>query len=924
MTRYIVGIDLGTTNCAMAFIDLKDKKPAIQVHAIHQLIKPGEAGKLPLLPSFLYLPGDHELPAKSCSLPWDDARNHLCGEAARYQGAKVPGRLVSSAKSWLCHPQVDRKAPLLPWSGPPELQRISPVEASARYLRHLVESWAEDVRAGLLSEPLEKQTVIITVPASFDDLARSLTMEAARLAGLSNITLIEEPQAAFYRWMESFQKSSDSELEAGMQCLVLDIGGGTSDFTLIETQEEEGEISFNRIAVGDHLLLGGDNMDLALAKLAESKLPKGIKLDAAQFHQLIQACRNAKEQFLGESAPASIGITIMGRGSSVIGGMIKIEIPQADAMRILADGFFPMCEMEAKPSRPVGALGLHEMGLPYEPEPAISRHLAAFLSAHAQTGKPSSPDAILFNGGVFRSLQLQKRVLQLLADWSPNSKKPLVLQNPSVDLAVAQGAAWFGWLKHTGGAHIGGGSSKSYYLAIHDQNQEQSLLCVLPKNLEEGKSILLDQHPLELQIGQAVSFPLFTSTVRKKDKAGDLLKLGRKQLHPMPALQTILKGGKRSGVKTVPVVLSSQTTSLGTLELSLLARDNSNQWKLEFNLRDTVQANDEEPQAATASLETWPEESAQAACELLREVFSEEGSPLEPRELGKKLEETLDSPRDQWPVSLCRRFLDTLLNQAQNRFKSPAHASRWLNLAGYSMRPGYGAAGDKIRIDNIWRELIAPPRDAKNVAPKSSDSGADFWILWRRISGGLGSPQQQGIFDRLRNFLLPSNAKSIARPSPNELAEMWRCAASLERLDLRTKQSLGDTLVRQLKKAPAPSHLFWSLARLGARTLLHGPMNFVLHPEVVTPWIEKLLSFEPSHVSEEQMWAFALSQLGRVVNQRSLDVPDSIRGQIISKIHERQIPQSWLRSLREFVPLEREQQSSLLGDSLPAGLRLMS
>lgn len=922
MSRYLVGIDLGTTNCAMAFVDLKDKKPSLKVHSIAQLAKPGELTSKPLLPSFLYLPGSHDLPAQSCALPWDSSRAYLCGEAARHQGIKVPGRLVSSAKSWLCHPLVDRKAPLLPWAGPPELQRISPVEASARLLRHLADSWNQEVSAGVLHEPLEKQTIIITVPASFDDVARSLTMEAAKLAGLASVSLIEEPQAAFYRWMESFANSRDAQLEPGMRCLVLDIGGGTSDFTLIETSEEEGEIAFTRVAVGDHLLLGGDNMDLALAKLAESKMPKGTRLDASQFHQLIQACRGAKEQFLGDSPPTAIPITIMGRGSSVIGGMLRVEITAPEAMKTLADGFFPLCDLESRPSRSKSDLGLQEMGLPYETDAAISRHLAAFLGAHGLDGQPIAPDAILFNGGVFRSSYLQKRILDLLKRWTPEGKKTLLLENSSVDLAVAQGAAWYAWIKHSGGSHIGGGSSKSYYLGIHDQNQEQTLLCVLPKNHEEGKTILLDQQPLELQIGQAVSFPLYTSTVRKKDQPGDLLKLTRKQLHPLPALQTILKGGKRAGVKTVPVLLSSQSTPLGTLELSLLAKDGSNRWKLEFNLRDTVQADEGEETPEATAAETWPEESAQAASQLLRQAFSEQQG-VDPRELGKKLEETLDSHRDQWPGSLCRRFWETLLEQAEFRAKSPAHASRWLNLAGFSLRPGFGLAGDKIRIDQLWRELMAPQRDPKSTLQKGSEAGADFWILWRRVSGGLSATQQQSLFDRLRNLLLPSNARSIARPSPNELTEMWRCAASLERLDLRTKQTLGDTLVKQLKKTPAPPHLFWSLSRIGARAMLHGPMNFVLHPEVVTPWVEKVLEFEPSHASEEMAWAFSLSQLGRIVGQRTLDLADETRDQILAALEKKQVPASWLRSLKEFVPLEREQQSSLLGDSLPIGLRIM-
>ncbi|MBJ7346852.1 MAG: Hsp70 family protein, partial [Gemmataceae bacterium] len=346
MGRYLAGIDLGTTNSAIAYIDTstKSKFPEIKLHHVHQLNGPADFQPHALLPSFLYLPGGNDLPEGSAALPWDKSRSFIVGNFARSQGAKVPGRLVSSAKSWLCHPGVDRKAPLLPWAAPPEVSRLSPLDVSAKYLKHIVESWNHSVSLGQLAEPLENQTVVVTVPASFDDIARSLTMEAAKLAGLKNVLLLEEPQAAFYRWLSLHQqnKTKEIELSEGMQCLVIDVGGGTTDFTLIETISENGTINFLRKAVGDHLLLGGDNMDLALAKLMESRFPAGTKLDASQYIQLTQVCRNAKEQILSDTPPETIPINIMGRGRSIVAGLIRAELSAKEASAFILDGFFPL------------------------------------------------------------------------------------------------------------------------------------------------------------------------------------------------------------------------------------------------------------------------------------------------------------------------------------------------------------------------------------------------------------------------------------------------------------------------------------------------------------------------------------------------------------------------------------------------------
>src|SRR3954453_7369143 len=393
MARSLVGIDLGTTNTALAYVDTASRAaggPKLHTFNVPQVVAAGQVGEQALLPSFLYLPGPHDLAPGSIDLPWRKGATDAVGVFARNHGAKVPGRQVASAKSWLCHPGVDRTAPLLPWAGPPDVPRLSPLEVSAKYLKHIVEAWNHAPNRKD-ADKLEEQTVVVTVPASFDDVARNLTAEAAKQAGLKNVTLLEEPQAAFYAWLGTHSPQEAGMLKPGMRCLVVDVGGGTSDFSLIRAGEEKGEMTFLRDAVGDHLLLGGDNMDLALAKAVETKLPGG-RLDAAQFGALVQACRGAKEALLVEPPPPSYPVTVMGKGRSVVGGTVSVNITPKDVAHTLFDGFFPMVPFDSEPGRGVRT-GLQEMGLPYVSDPAVSKHLAAFIRQHIHDFEKENPTA---------------------------------------------------------------------------------------------------------------------------------------------------------------------------------------------------------------------------------------------------------------------------------------------------------------------------------------------------------------------------------------------------------------------------------------------------------------------------------------------------------------------------------------------------
>ncbi|MDY3555999.1 Hsp70 family protein [Gemmata sp. JC717] len=943
MGRYLVGIDLGTTNIAVAYVDTASRAaggPRLNTFHVPQVVAAGQVQNRDLLPSFLYIPGPHDLAPGAIDLPWKKGPPDTAGLFARNHGAKVPGRQISSAKSWLCHPGVDRTAPLLPWAGPPDVPRLSPLEVSAKYLKHIVEAWnAAPNRKP--EDKLEEQTVVVTVPASFDDVARNLTAEAAKQAGLKHVTLLEEPQAAFYAWLGTHSPQEAGMLKPGMRCLVVDVGGGTSDFSLIRAGEEQGELTFIRDAVGDHLLLGGDNMDLALAKAVEAKLPGG-RLDAAQFGALVQACRTAKEALLTDPPPPSYPVTVVGKGRSVVGGTVSINITAQDVAAALFDGFFPNAPFDADPAKGPRT-GLQEMGLPYVSDPAVSRHLAAFLRQQLQDGSGASVDAILFNGGVFQPEVLRQRVVEVMRPWferaenktgggSPTKWDPLVLTSPSLDLAVAWGAAYFAWLKHSGGRRIGGGIPRSYYVAVEADGGAAPgvpVLCVVPRRMQEGEEVKMPEPVLELALGEPVLFPLFTSTVRGDDRPGQVLRLAEESLMRLPPLHTILRGGKRAGAKRVPVTLAAKCTEIGTLELYCETKE-GNRWRLEFNVRDVLREptkEDAEADAAGAVIDVFPEEKVQAAGGLVSATFGDPAPADAPStsDLPKLIEAALESPRGDWPTGLCRRLWEFLEPAAGGRSKSPGHLSRWYNLTGFALRPGFGDPVDRYRVEALWKLITAAASgQAAGGAKKATvpEGGADYWIMWRRVSGGLNAALQQALFSRLKPTLLPVKGKAFSRPPANEYAEMWRAAASLERLDAKTRETLGAAALRDCKKAPVPTYAFWALTRLGARVPFYGPLNSVVHPEIVEQWIDELLPFAPGNESEKNAWLFCLSQLARRSGLRAVDVSESTRQRVLDALRAHPCPAAWTRMVDEVVAAEGEEASRLFGESLPIGLRL--
>lgn len=942
-SRYIVGIDLGTTNCAVAYVDTKGReRPTadIRLFSVPQLVAPGETAPRPMLPSFLYLPGTHDLPPGAAQLPWKADADRIVGEFARIQGAKVPAHLVASAKSWLCHSGVDREAEILPWGSPPGARKVSPVETSADFLRHIRDAWNDQFARDDETLRLEHQEIVLTVPASFDEAARELTVDAAKKAGLTTIILLEEPQAAFYCWIVSHQEGWQREVRGGELILVCDIGGGTTDFSLITVVETPTGPGFRRVAVGDHLMLGGDNIDLALAHRVEKKLG-GAKLDAEQWSALRHACRTAKEKLLGDLPVERWPVTIAGRGSRIIGGSIQSELTRDETLEIVRDGFFPRVSRTDEPDRTT-KLGLQEFGLPFVSDPAIPKHLSAFLrrhraeaigqGGHAPDERPARPDAILFNGGALTPAVVRDRVVEVVASWFSDDPgapySPRVLSNASLDLAVAYGAAYYGVVRRGGGIRIGGGTARSFYVGFQSETVERPWLCVVPRDAQEGDEITIDNRDFDLLMGQPVAFPLASSSVRPDDKPGDLVATDPDSIRELPPLQSLMRVGRKAKAERIAVRLASRVTEVGTIELWCQSRTDDRRWRLQIQLRGP--AGTPAPTGAVTGLENDRVVIEQSILDHAIEAIQVAFGPVAPsEELGpsrllKRLEELLDSPRDQWPPSALRAMWEPLRDLAEARFKSPRHESRWYNLAGFCLRPGTGFPLDETRIKAIWPVFHQGVRHTKDL-----QCWAEWWILWRRLSAGLSRAHHDEISRRLIPYLLPSKAaagKKGGRPRPeaHELAEMWRCAASLERLTPDQKVTYGNILVKdQLPRPSLPHHLLWCLGRLGARVLLYGPANTVVPRETAERWTRSLLD-RPIALGRETTDAiFALAQLARVSGDRARDLDETLRAEVLRRLEELGADEVICRPVREYHELEAEQQGQALGDALPVGLRLL-
>jgi Hsp70 protein len=612
--KYIVGIDLGTTNSALARCEATaaEEVSHIEIHSIPQLVNPSETAERTLLPSFLYIPGEFDFPKGSLALPWDPEPKFVIGELARKRGAESPNRLVASAKSWLSYAAVNRTAPILPWQAPDEVPKISPVEASSQFLQYLRTVWDSGEAGEQRELALAEQDVLLTVPASFDEEARELTRRAAEQAGYQHVTLLEEPQAAFYAWLETQGDAWRRRIKVGDLILVCDIGGGTTDFSLIMVSEENGELALKRVAVGDHILLGGDNMDLALARVLQQRLEdSGNRVDIWQLHGLWHQCRIAKEKLFESPKTQSRPVTLLGKGTKLVGGTIKTELAREDLDKVLIEGFFPEVASSELPARQ-RRVGFQELGLPYAADPAITKHLARFLSEQIRNSPEAAgircgrsglacPTHILFNGGVMKAPVLRNRVGEVLNSWLLQEGfdalgSEQILEAPDLEHAVARGAVYYGKARRGHGVRIRSGASRTYYLGIESAmpavpGMEAPLkaLCVVPFGMEEGTEAMIPDREFGLIVGEPAEFRFLSSSVRKQDKIGSLLEDWGADIEERSPLEVTLKLDGQQGT-VVPVRLETRITELGTLEVWCVSRDSAHRWKLELNIREKTKS----------------------------------------------------------------------------------------------------------------------------------------------------------------------------------------------------------------------------------------------------------------------------------------------------------------------------------------------
>ncbi len=943
---YIIGIDLGTSNCAVAYASLTGSGKVTDF-PIAQLERPGEVRAEPLLPSALYAPLSEE--KSTLTLDWSQTKDWAIGRYARSRGAKVPGRLITSAKSWLCHPNVDRTGPILPWGGAPDIPKLSPVAASALILGHLRDAWDQTHP----QHPLAAQEVVITVPASFDEAARALTVNAARSAGIEHFTLLEEPQAAFYDFSHRHAKGLADLLANIRLVLVVDVGGGTTDFTLVQVAATpEGPI-LKRIAVGDHLILGGDNMDNALARRVEEKLG-GKKLSSAQWIQVVQAAREAKEKLLRTKVPAETKITIAGEGSRLLGGTLSAVLTRQEVEDLVIEGFFPQTTATDLPAK--GARGgIQEMGLPYVADPAIPRHLAAFLRKHsasafealgecarpgrsgpaeAHASNPQTapgnhalrgslntislprPDAILLNGGVFNSERLSERLLDVLLSWWPDRPRLTVLEHDSLDLAVARGAACYGLVRHGRGRKISGGTSHSFYVGVAAEKEERSAVCLLARGVEEGETVELKERVFKLHVGRPVQFPIYTSTADRVDRPGDIIRV-TDELTDLPPIQTVLKSPRERAEK-IPVYIRARLTEIGTVELWCVSADSNEQWRLEFDVRGTTS---DQPTVT----ESLPERFSEAREYIAKIYGNRPGSidkgPKDVRQLWTSLERLL-GPRDTWSAAVLRQLWGELFAGANKRRRSAEHERIFFQLLGYTLRPGFGYTLDEWRCEQTFR-LFSERIEFHKEKPNWNE----FWIMWRRISGGLTPERQIEFWDFAKLHLAtrvlskpPKNVVPPKGPKPEGIEELVRAAAALEHLPSNEKNWLGDLICERLSETKSAGGPWaWSLGRIGSRAPIYGSAHNVVPPAVAGRWLDALLSLGLKKVDGS---AFAAAQIARRTGDRLRDLDDPTRQRIIDALQASEPHETWLQMVTEVTELKTADEARVLGDTLPIGLQL--
>ncbi|MBK8258287.1 MAG: hsp70 family protein [Polyangiaceae bacterium] len=929
MARRVVGIDLGTTHSVLAWTNetkLFRASEAIEIFLVPQLASPTEIEARPLLPSFLYAPAAGE----SAVDPWGD-HPYWAGAVARRRGTEVPGRSIASAKSWLGYAAVDRTAPILPWGADDELTdlpKISPLDASAKILHHLRAAFdAAHPNAPLPSreaqnaQDVSETTIVLTVPASFDEDARELTVEAARRAGLS-VRLLEEPQAAFYDYMsrapEGELRSIVERAGGSANVLVCDIGGGTTDLSLLRASIDESDptgVNVTRIAVGNHLLLGGDNMDLALAHVCEGRLVAAPdRLAPSRFAQLVLACRTAKEVLLGENAPESYAIAVAAQGSKLFGSTLRTDLARSEVERLVLDGFFPKVDTSARPTR--GRSALVAFGLPYEKDPAITKHIAAFLARHSLFGRDHDGprvDAVLFNGGVFRAQAITKHLIGVLNAWTGH--EVAVLGHTDPDLAVARGAVAYGLALAGKGVRIRGGAARGHYVGLASKpNEVRQAVCIVPRGAEEGVVYTAQSRTFALALGRSVRFDLFTSD-SASNAPGDIVTLAEDVFEKLPPIAVRFDAGARASSTEVMVCIEGELSAVGTLDLACVEANATSprRYALAFQLRDTS----EETQAQK-SRRTFSEQKVAQGCEAIYRVFGPgkaDVSPREVKDLFRDLEKILGD-RAAWTIEVARCLFDALAANVKSRKRSSDHERLFWQLAGFCLRPGFGDPGDATRA-----ALIAPLFAERLSFQNETRNWQQYWIAWRRFAGGLSESAQLGIRDAVDPFLAPAEQR-LKKPKgwkPDALAELLDMVASLERVPAGRRAELGAWILEKTWTDRDPR--WWgALGRIGARVPAYASVHHVVSATVAERWLDQLLRDKWEDLPTAPG---AAVQLARVTDDRARDVSPRIRAEVERRLVKVGAKAEWVRAVREFSPVEEGDRAAFFGEGLPAGLRLL-
>ncbi|HNX76697.1 MAG TPA: Hsp70 family protein [Candidatus Rifleibacterium sp.] len=904
-SRFIIGIDLGTTQCALSYVDLEDKNLRVRNLEITQLVSGGMLEGLPTLPSVIYLCEEERLVNRP---PWMDSEDIIVGAYARELGFEIPGRFVHSSKSWLCHPRAERQSPILPWQSEVVGRKISPVEAATSYLAYLGRLWNATIGVENEAFAFLRQKVIVTVPASFDPSARNLTLEAIDKAGIRAVSLIEEPQAAFYDYLQRNPKTMVGELKGIDTVLVIDIGGGTTDFSLIRLNwsADRDYPEFSRLAVGPHLLIGGDNLDLALARRVEAEFKhRGRKLAGKQWLSLLAQSHTTKEQVLAGEVSGAVHFNLAGSGSKVLAGAAKISLESEEIKKTLVDGFFPLVGPDEKPDED-NTLGLSEAGLPFTRDAAVTRHLAAFLRDN-----DVKPDAILFNGGTMQADCLRNRLFEVLTLW--RGTEPKVLENPHPTLAVAAGAAYYGLVTLGMGQRIQSGNPVSVYLGIGTAKSSttarhvpEQLMCILPKGSEAEKDYHMAGKTLGIDLSHDSAFYLFyTPAPPKAEESGRLIKFNSKRYLSLPPC--VLKARTSKGEKQVEIRVRLRET--GYLQIFCEEIGGSFSQELRFDLGESEKAGKGAADAPAKRRVPLTSAQLKKIATLLTSAFSEK---IEYNSVFKELESIIGSPRTTWDAEMLRQLFDLFIER-ESEFRSNQNSLvLWFRLLGFCLRPGFGVQGDTARIDRIW-QMIDDRYDYSNA-----EFWSDWWIMWKRIAPGLSIERQEALKSRLEPVLFQTKRRDRKdrEVGQHERNQLWRLFGHLERISVAEKERIGWWIIKAPPSYGVDAVALSALARLGARELAYAPDSAMVSQAVANAWAEQLLK---KAMPGNSYLDTALREIGRKTGDRLVQIDDLLRKHILDVFKKKLRKKAFIQPLLKAARLEEKDLAELVGEALPSG-----